>query len=262
MTQQIVWIVGDWQHPDFAAAIASLNAHARIFTFSTGSEALAAAPTFPASILLVQSRPGQISRHDVERIHAAAPLARLVALLGPWCEGEMRSGQPWPGVVRVPWRTWPNWLLCELEIERSIHTGRLPRTATDTERLARNVTEFWRRAHFDSSAEIWTASRLEFESLLDALAVLGVKATWRQADSQAAAASTNLVIIDGWEYVSRVSASLPRLLLLHFPRPEDCERAIAVGIAAVLGRPLLLDHLAATLGAILPTATVSRESAA
>ena len=264
MQEQAIWIVGDWQHPDFRAATVCLSAHVRCATFSTAAEAMVAAPVCPASILLLQSRLGQISSRDVEQLHAAAPLAQLVALLGPWCEGELRSGQPWPGVTRVPWRTWFSRLSRELRLESSPHDVRLPRTATEAERLTSSIASFVGHASYDCSVEIWTASRVEFESLRDSLAVLGLKALWRRANRSSPDSPADIVVIDGWENVPVSSTAVSRsILLLHFPRPEDIVRAQAYGITAVVGLPLLLADLMDVMGKILPRAVAGlRESAA
>src|SRR5262245_46505932 len=101
MDQRVVWLVGDWQHADFAEAQAWLRQRCRLLPLPLGEGTPA-----PHAILIAQSRPGQSSRTAIEQWHARAPLARLVGLVGPWCEGEQRSGRPWPGVVRVPWRSW------------------------------------------------------------------------------------------------------------------------------------------------------------
>src|SRR5688500_4148457 len=126
MAEPSLWIVGDCRHADFSSAIEWTKAHARCVLFDAPTDALRDLPFEPDAILLAQSRPGQISHEDVERLHAAAPLARLIYLVGPWCEGELRSGQPCPGVVRVPWRAWQSRLPHELRIAR-----RLARTATE-----------------------------------------------------------------------------------------------------------------------------------
>ena len=52
-------------------------------------------------IVVAQARPGEFSHAQIERLRQAAPLARIVGLLGSWCEGEMRSGRPWPAAVRT-----------------------------------------------------------------------------------------------------------------------------------------------------------------
>src|SRR5690349_6619470 len=111
MGQVIVWVVGDWTNAEFGEAVQWLKAQcfkgqARCTWFDDVEAAVSGTglegEQAPAAILLVQSWPGQIGRDNVERLHAAAPLARLVALVGAWCEGELRNGQAWRGVVRIP----------------------------------------------------------------------------------------------------------------------------------------------------------------
>ena len=259
--QQTVWIVGAWQHADFVAALNWLNIHAQCAAFATVADALVAAPPCPASILIFQSRPGQISHRDIEQLHAAAPLARLVAFLGPWCEGEMRSGQPWPGVTRVPWRTWSSRLPRELGLETSRSSARLPRTATEVERLDSGIATLRRRPAQILTVEICTANRSEFESLREALVALGMNAIWRRPEQRSEDSVADVILIDGWRNAGEFAENLPpRIVLLHFPRPEDINRAAVLGITSVIARPLLIADLAATLDDVLPPAV--HESAA
>src|SRR5262245_57985677 len=83
-----VWVVGDWRHADFEAAIGWLREHAQCEFFSSSIEAPSSMQrSDPTAIVLAQSRPGQFSAGEVERLHRASPLSRLVALCGVWCEG-------------------------------------------------------------------------------------------------------------------------------------------------------------------------------
>ena len=109
-----------------------------------------------------------------------------------------------------------------------------------------------------------TAGRVEFESLRDSLAVLGVNALWRQPNQPSPDSTTDFVIIDGWEHVpAPLNAASRSILLLHFPRPEDIDLARSRGIAVVLAKPLLLADLAVAMDEVLPrTVTVVQESAA
>src|SRR5262245_17034679 len=228
MTEKTVWIVGDWRHVDSAASVAWLNATVRCVCFDDVDAALVdlrrtEAVNDPGTILLVEPRPGMIGEHDVERLHAAAPLARLVALIGPWCEGEARSGRPWPGVIRVPWRSWRSRLPGELGLG-SFSPVRLPRTATDTERLAVGLLGLGRRRARSITVSIRTTDRAAYESLQDALRVLGMAALWQPTEADESAHGATL--IDGWENVAEPCLrTTPRVLLLAFPRPEDVQRA-------------------------------------
>ena len=94
----------------------------------------------PHGIVLAQSYPGQFLAEGIERLRAAAPLARLITLLGSWCEGEPRSGRPLPGAVRVYWhegavrfrRELPRWFCPD-------SAWSLPVTASDEERLLASI---------------------------------------------------------------------------------------------------------------------------
>ena len=99
MAKPCVWIIGDQEPAIFSSALEWLQDQTTLTSFESSAAAAqkisaASENSLPAAILFVQSRPGQFAQCDIERLHALAPLARLVALLGPWCEGEARSGHP------------------------------------------------------------------------------------------------------------------------------------------------------------------------
>ena len=246
MDQPSIWIVGDWQHTDFSAAVAWLAESARCERFSDPSEPNRGCQSAPHAILLLQSRPGQISANEVEQWHAAAPLARLVALVGPWCEGELRSGQPWPGVVRVPWRAWQTRLPVELGLVQA--NGAMdpqPRTASATDRLECTLQSLKKPADHQTKAIIFTDRKDWFESVADALQTLGL-----ETDCHLPAISdADLLIFDGWNQITDLPSApkIRKLLLLDFPRPEDHSRAASMGIDSVVALPLLLTDLAMAL---------------
>ena len=91
----------------------------------------------PDAIVVAQSFPGQFSEQAIERLRQLAPVARVLGLMGSWCEGEMRSGTPWPATARTYWHQWP--ARCARELAR-LAQGRscawaLPPTASEEERL-------------------------------------------------------------------------------------------------------------------------------
>jgi hypothetical protein len=261
MAAKEIWIIGESQHSHFAAPLDWLQEHASCRIFPAIDSALIAIlesvkSSDPDAVLLVQSRPGQISRRDVERLYAQMPLTRLIGLAGPWCEGEGRTGRPWPGVIRVPWRDWRWRLLRELGLgdEELSTAARLPRTATEADRLQQSIANLSLR--FAGNVELVTTSRANFVTWQAALQLFGVHSFWAPASSNATGSQAGLQIIDGWENVSPIaepvdSASVSmapvRVLLLHFPRPDDVSRAACLGIATVLAQPMLLADLAVAL---------------
>ncbi len=53
-------------------------------------------------IVVGQIRRGQYPQAEFDRIRQTLPLAAVVVVYGPWCEGETRSGRPLQGVTRIP----------------------------------------------------------------------------------------------------------------------------------------------------------------
>jgi hypothetical protein len=255
-----VWIVGDWRQAEFGEAITWLRGIVRCLLFDDGYAAISSLHMGegglpPTAILVVQARPGQFSRHDLEQLHAAAPLARLVALLGAWCDGQMRSGQPWPGVVRLPLSNWRFGLDHELGLDVRNGRWRLPRTANEVERIESTLRGLHRNGIRVARAIVLSSRRANYEAIADLLQQIGLESLWQsQADCYVEA--VDVMVFDGWEQVARVwqretdhqvGFLPPRILLVHFPREEDYARAAREGIAEVVKVPLLLPDLATAL---------------
>ncbi len=97
-------IVGSYEQSEFAAALTGLAQRRRLTftpTVAAAVETLVAGVTSPRLIVLLQSWPGQWPAADVAALRRAAPLARVAAILGSWCEGETRTGRPLAGAVRL-----------------------------------------------------------------------------------------------------------------------------------------------------------------
>jgi hypothetical protein len=107
-----VLLLGRGEHADFVDAVAALRVSARVTTAATVDQAvaqLAGGAIGPELIVLAQSRPGVVRVAEVELLLQAAPLACIVALAGSWCEGELRTGRPLPGVRRLYWYEFTPW---------------------------------------------------------------------------------------------------------------------------------------------------------
>src|SRR5207249_6449545 len=113
-------------------------------------------------------------------------------------EGEQRSGRAWPGVVRVPWRAWYYRLARELRLDDSPASNKaLLRTATEPERIERDVAALAQRQCYSATAAVQTSSRMNYECLAALLAQLGVHATW-QTGAATPTGRVDLEIYDGW----------------------------------------------------------------
>lgn len=260
--QALVLLVGDTRRAEFLDARRSLAGRAELTEAPNPSAAAAilqSGQVEPEVIALAQSYPGQFSQAEVDRLRRLAPLARMVELVGTWCEGETRSGRPWPGVVRVYWHQWQARSAQELaRIARGqLSAWSLPPTATEEERLL-------------STAE---APLPTGEGLIAIHARQTAMADWLAAACRQGGYSTLRLSSPSWPQfdgakagifdatdlgpsetveLARLVAQLqpaPVLVLLDFPRPADRDRALSHGAAAVLSKPLLLEDLLWHLGA-------------
>ena len=179
---------------------AALDELARVTRFADVAAAIAALaddlPT-PHGIVLAQAYPDQFSAAAIDRLRSLAPLARLIAILGSWCEGEPRSGHPLPGVIRIYWhqaavrirREFPRWF------QPQGSAWRLPVTATDEERLLASIHTPLPKGQ--GLVAIWTR-RPEMEGLLaDACRRVGYATVWLHPRQPARVQGAAAAIYDG-----------------------------------------------------------------
>ena len=263
-----VLLTGDYERREFGEAVDWLHRHTRL-TVAAGRERalalLAVWPGAPEVIVVAQSRPGQIEASTYEALRRAAPLARIVALLGSWCDGLPRSGQAWPGVIRIAWHRWQ--LRAPREFgrlaARAASSWHAPATATEAEQflfapsLPRCNGEAGRRGMIVIAA----ARHAAYDALADACASAGYACTWLVPDRPVHQSGVAAVLWDsaGFHDCSdRELADLvarfrpaPVLALVGFPRYDDAARAREAGAAAVIAKPFLVDDLHGELDRVL-----------
>lgn len=252
----LIWLIGETEHADFAPAVQWLSAVARCEVIPHGSTP-APGSDFPAAIFFFQARPGSVRQADVERLHRLAPLARLLILAGPWCEGELRSGRPPRGVTRILWHQW------RLRLPREL--GRLPnpqrpRTCSQAELLLGTLPTQVQRCAPRGAASVCTDCRESFESLADVCRLVGLRPVWQQHQSLLHDDGPAVVVAKGWQALAAVprdEAQPPVILLLDWPRPDDLTRAEQLGVRHVLSRPLLITELLAALKELFPAKAAS-----
>ncbi len=132
-------LVGDVQRTEFREAASCLERMAAVEQARDveAAQAVLDREYAPDAIVVAQSYPGEFSHEAVDRLRRAAPLARIIGLMGTWCEGDLRSGRPWPATARLYWHQWP--ARCRRQL-RALAGGErcsfsLPSTATEEERL-------------------------------------------------------------------------------------------------------------------------------
>jgi hypothetical protein len=250
VSKKKILFVGDRDSPPFRTVVGWLESGGTLRCLTSISAAQLACRDDPPHLIVIgQLRPGEFTSEEVERLHREAPLARLVALLGSWCEGETRTGTPWPGVTRLYWHQLTARAVQELIGARSGKWA-LPRTSTDVERLM-SYTPI--RQVNQGLIVVRSESHLSFDALSDALVLAGYAAVRVRGNEPFAAVGTvagiwdcTLSICEDREPLTRFVDQLrpaPVIGLLGFPRDDDRQAALECGVRLILGKPLVVEDL-------------------
>jgi len=250
-----ILLVGSTERSEFREARAVLDASGRVVAADDAPSAfalLAEGRIAPELIVVAQAYPGQFSHAVVDRLRRLAPLARVVGLLGSWCEGETRTGQPWPAAIRVYWHQWQARVRREIArlSEGAPSTWSLPVTASEEERLLFAREPPARRAGLIAVA----TPEFEVQDWLRAACTRrGYASVWLLPQRPAPVEGATAAIFDGddcrgdeAESLARLAAALapaPVVALLDFPRIDDRDRALAAGARAVLSKPFAIEDL-------------------
>ena len=164
-----------------------------------------------------------------------------MGLLGSWCEGEVRTGRPWPAAIRTYWHQWlPR---CDQEVGR-MRRGQcavwgLPVTATEEERLLLAAEQ---PATARQGLIAIHARSAEMEDWLSCvLRSRGYATVWLRPPRPARVDGAAAAVFDGSDCRGEELARLRRMVaalgssnsggaaavvaLLSFPRIEDHDRA-------------------------------------
>ncbi len=256
MNELSILLLGDTRRTEFERARTVANSCGAVREFAdvaSAAAALAEAHVVPDVIVIAQSFPGQFSHEAIDGLRRLAPLARVVGLMGSWCEGEMRTGSPWPGVVRTYWHQWT--ARCTRQLDR-LAAGQstswaLPPTATEEERLLANISERWPRC--EGVVVIQSRSQETADWLSAACRSRGLATVRQRSPATARVEGATAAIYDAanlcdgeYDELHHLAAAMrpaPVIALLAFPRVEDQQRALWAGAATVLSKPLAVDDL-------------------
>ena len=230
--------------PDIAAGLAAIN------------EEFA-----PAIVVIAQRWPGEFAACDVDSLRRAAPLARLVSLLGPWLEGETRTGRPLPGSLRVYWHRWAEFSpALDARSPISLSAWSLPSTSSDDERLLSAHDNERAPSSVKTTPSLLIAivarDRDTFQSLADICGHRRWQTVWLRNVETETSLDPDAMLLDAatiseteLSRVVRLRTAIrrpPIIAILGFPRFEDVSRWKAAG-AAVMSKPfqshVLLDQI-------------------
>ncbi len=254
MDNTTVLLVGCYQRTEFDSAVRSLRQVASLIFAADSQEALSRAREMPIPdvVVLVQSRPGQISDQSVRLLQQAWPLSQFVALLGSWCEGETRTGKPWPDIPRVYSHQWLGRL-------RSALGGQ---TLLDLSGLRDELSNTNSRPSMISGRLIAVYARgfSYAEALGEALAAAGCSVVCLTLGEHAFSAGVAIVLYEVNRDPEGLIEDLDKLRCRHpgaqvvaigtFPRAEEIDELRKKGVAVVVSQPFRVDDLVHQLGAL------------
>ena len=251
-----VLVIGDTGRDEFRDAAEWLERNATVSAaLSVGQAAgiLSSLSEPPTGIVVAQAFPGQFTTEQVERLRRLAPLTPVMGLLGSWCEGEMRSGRPAPGMTRDYWHCWrpraeDDW--------RRLTDGHcplwgLPTTVTEDERwLRRSRVALTSR----TGLTVVRADTLDTATaLMEACREGGYSAVWLGAVPSTAIQGAAACLWDVGAFgppklveardLRRQLGLVPLVAVMGFPRIDDRRQLLREGIAAVVSKPYLIDDL-------------------
>lgn len=194
--------------------------------------------------LVCKERRGSVSQTAIDRIRQLLPETPIVALLGSWCEGEERTGQPLRDVTSVYWHQWHG---SYDQLAALAGVGSIP---------GHQILSGTPAGGPPPVLAISAHTREQFEMLAEAVQALGGAAVWLeqaswQADSLERVTGI-LVDNDGIsaelsgriELVRTLCPDRPVICILGFPRKQEVLRLRAEwGIQHVLSKPFDLGHL-------------------
>jgi CheY-like chemotaxis protein len=270
-------LIGDLDRPEFQGVgefLESLGQVHRFLEADTAASVLAAGEIVSDLTVIVQSFPGEFSQEVIDRLRAASPVSRMIALLGSWCEGEMRSGQPWPTVIRLYWHQGlgrigreirrlargdcPQWGLPLTATEEERLLAATPRSRTGSRPVAGRTgfqpVETNGKSAFHEGLIGIAARRYEsFDWLAAACRLRDYATLWLRGPQYPLVEGFSAILVDGTDFhaaefedLRQIALRYPqalRIAIMDFPRIEDHRRLYEAGAAAVFSKPLSVEDL-------------------
>jgi hypothetical protein len=256
MDRIAVLFVGDGEWPEFREVHQWLAERTSLTDAADVPAALslvANSQSDPTLIVLAQRWPGEFSGARIDHLRQAAPLARLLELLGAWCERPVRGGEQVPGTLSHYWHQWIARFAPEFSqfAAGAQPVWSLPATANEEERLL-VVSDRPRRSNQGLLA-IHTRNADTGAALCDAAAGRGFAAVWVRGHQISHLAGIRAAVWDAANSAPAEARELtewraalggvPIVALLDLPRVEDRMLFSAAGAAAVVSKPFWLDDV-------------------
>ena len=251
-----ILLVGDYWHSDFQTLIANVACATTLVPTEQLSDEHLADSSFDL-VALAAARRDQFSHAWVESLRGKLAPIPLIALLGTWCEGEQRSGEPWPGVPRVYWHQWQgriDFFLHQIS-SGGISNWQLPATANQVDCVVSHSAEnMFSSDERKLTVGISAISDMHHQMVADASLAFAAEPLWieRHQSDNFADEPLSVIVVDGDSWDQDLQARInwlrndlkidsPIVLLLNFPRPSDLPGLHYTGITEVVSKPFQLS---------------------
>ncbi len=247
-------IVGPWRQSEFQLAVRSIEPwhdFPHVESVPEACRALAQSDVAPELILIAQPLPGLVRQNDVDQLQQLAPLARILVVVGSWCEGGLRTDSPPTGVLRLYWYELASWWHAAQD---RLSAGKFPSWSLPLDHLqAGRFCSDSVSTELTQTVAIHAEDYSVFETLAESLQLAGALPIWANRTESARARAG---IFDGAQLDARQLEELNVFctqvegkvtLLLDFPRQEHVDQAHAAGASAVFGKPYVVEEVLASL---------------
>lgn len=256
--QPRILVTGDYQHSEFSWM---LNQDPRIRRIPVNQ--LEALDGVFDLVVIAESVPNQFPGELIEKIQAKFPLAPMVALVGSWCEGETRSGVPRAGLRRVYWHQWEGRLAAFIDqFHRcGITSWHAPGTATTGDLILPVEGNCVGSTPTGSVVAVSAIRASQFQVLNDSLArldrdCLWLEQSWELPDLEnfkGILIDTAAIDADLYDRIKKIRRLAPRsamIVLASYPRIQEIQRLLDLGVCRVVSKPHTMDDLRAALSEI------------
>ena len=216
-------------------------------------------------VVVACSRRSQFAEARIEKLINRFVNIPVATLSGSWCEGEMRSGNPVPGLIRVYWHQWQGRLDCFFAqlAELGVSSWNLPKIATPADRILfdrKTTNGSWNhQQRLPAPIGVSAMTEEKFLMVADGLGVsdsqVHQQAIWLETVDANDVATTELSVIciecnSITEFLKqRVGAiriqhpDTSLILIMNFPRQHDIVAARKLGINEVVSKPFNVAEL-------------------
>ncbi len=276
MDRLCVLMVGNRRSLEFHEAVEQLTASVDVLfadDLPSATTMIGHEEATPDLVILAQCFPRQFSVDGVDRLRRIVPTAHIVAMLGSWCEGEERSGEPLPGTQRVYWHRWTAWWNAQQQLlatRRCPDWGRAVTLAEDDRQLVADSQDTQLSHAIGPPCVIAVAAR--HWDVADWLgeacrhwgyAAVGVDPRERLPSVTATAVVWDCRDPDDLVEVARLRrhfGDIPMMALVNFPRWHHREALLAAGVTDLLAKPVRLNELHTALQSMIPKAETDRHA--